>query len=264
VNEGAILAARRSKKKIGMAELQDAVERVALGGPERRSRVMSEREKLLVAYHEAGHAVSAAGMPKAFPVQKVTIVPRGRAGGYTLYLPEEENLRFTTISQYEAQLVSALGGRLAEEIVFGYNEVSNGASGDIQQVTRIARAMVTRFGMSQKLGPIAFGEREELIFLGREITEQRNYGDEIARDIDREVHRIVSEAYERTREILTVNRQVLNDMASQLIETETVDGEKLRELLGRVTKIDVTPGSIVNGAAHAQTATPELPTSLQA
>jgi cell division protease FtsH len=124
--------------------------------------------------------------------------------------------------------------------------------------------MVTRFGMSQKLGPIAFGEREELIFLGREITEQRNYGDEIARDIDREVHRIVSEAYERTREILTVNRQVLNDMASQLIETETVDGEKLRELLGRVTKIDVTPGSIVNGAAHAQTATPELPTSLQA
>jgi cell division protease FtsH len=239
VNEGAILAARRSKKKIGMSELQDAIERVALGGPERRSRVMTEREKLLVAYHEAGHAIAAAGMPKAFPVQKVTIVPRGRAGGYTLYLPEEENLRFTTIAQYEAQLVSALGGRVAEEIVFGYHEVSNGASSDIQQVTRIARAMVTRFGMSQKLGPIAFGEREELIFLGREITEQRNYSDEIARDIDREVHRIVSEAYERTRTILTVNRDVLNDMASALIETESLDGERLRELIARTQKLDV-------------------------
>jgi cell division protease FtsH len=263
VNEGAILSARRSKKKIGMAELQDAIERVALGGPERRSRVMSEREKLLVAYHEAGHAIASAGMPKAFPIQKVTIVPRGRAGGYTLYLPEEENLRFTTVSQYEAQLVSALGGRLAEEIVFGYNEISNGASGDIQQVTRIARAMVTRFGMSQKLGPIAFGEREELIFLGREITEQRNYGDEIARDIDREVFRIVSEAYERTRSILMANRQVLNDMASLLLETETVDGERLRELVGRVARIDVTSDTVAhaNGhpVAHTPAPTPELP-----
>jgi cell division protease FtsH len=263
VNEGAILSARRSKKKIGMAELQDAIERVALGGPERRSRVMSEREKMLVAYHEAGHAISSAGMPKAFPVQKVTIVPRGRAGGYTLYLPEEENLRFTTISQYEAQLVSALGGRLAEEIVFGYNEISNGASGDIQQVTRIARAMVTRFGMSQKLGPIAFGEREELIFLGREITEQRNYGDEIARDIDREVFRIVSEAYERTRSILMANRQVLNDMASLLLETETVDGERLRELVGRVVRIDLSADTEAHANGHAvihtPVATPELP-----
>jgi cell division protease FtsH len=224
---------------------------------------MSEREKMLVAYHEAGHAISSAGMPKAFPVQKVTIVPRGRAGGYTLYLPEEENLRFTTISQYEAQLVSALGGRLAEEIVFGYNEISNGASGDIQQVTRIARAMVTRFGMSQKLGPIAFGEREELIFLGREITEQRNYGDEIARDIDREVFRIVSEAYERTRSILMANRQVLNDMASLLLETETVDGERLRELVGRVVRIDLSADTEAHANGHAvihtPVATPELP-----
>lgn len=239
VNEAAILAARRSKKKIGMSELQDAVERVALGGPERRSRVMTEREKLLVAYHEAGHAIAAAGMPKAYPVQKVTIVPRGRAGGYTLYLPEEDSLRFTTIAQYEAQLVSALGGRVAEEIVFGYNEVSNGASSDIQHVTRISRAMVTRFGMSPSLGPIAFGEKEELIFLGREISEQRNYGDEVAREIDREVHRIVSDAHNRTHEILTSNRQVLNDMASALIESETLDGDRLRELLGQVVAIQV-------------------------
>jgi cell division protease FtsH len=235
VNEAAILAARRSKKKIGMPELQDAVERVSMGGPERRSRVMTEREKMLVAYHEAGHAVVSAGMPKTFPIQKVTIVPRGQAGGYTLYLPDEDSLRYTTLSQFEARLVSALGGRVAEEIVFGENEITTGASSDITYVTRISRAMVTRYGMSPRLGPIAFGEKEELIFLGREISEQRNYGDEVARQIDEEVHRIVSVAAERTRQILVANRAVLNDMASALIEYETLDGDKLRELLGRVT-----------------------------
>jgi cell division protease FtsH len=247
VNEAAILSARRSKKKIGMAELQDAIERVQMGGPERRSRVMTEREKQLVAYHEAGHAIVAAGMPKSFPVQKVTIVPRGQAGGYTLYLPEEDSLRYTTVSQFEARLVSALGGRLAEEIVFGPDEVTTGASSDIQYVTRIARAMVTRYGMSEKLGPIAFGEKEELIFLGREISEQRNYGDEVAREIDREVHRIVSEAYERTRMILVNNRAVLTDMASALIETETLDGERLREMLSRVVPIETGSDVSTNG-----------------
>jgi len=234
VNEAAILAARRSKKKIGMTELQDAIERVAMGGPERRSRVMTEREKMLVAYHEAGHAIVSGGMPKSFPVQKVTIVPRGRAGGYTLYLPEEESMRYTSVSQFEAQLTSALGGRLAEEIVFGLQEVTTGAASDIQHVTRIARSMVTRYGMSQKLGPIAFGEKEELIFLGREISEQRNYSDEVASSIDGEVYRLVNEAYERARSILNTNRTVLNDMASALIEYETLDGERLRELMGRV------------------------------
>ncbi len=234
VNEAAILAARRSKKKIGMTELQDAIERVAMGGPERRSRVMTEREKMLVAYHEAGHAIVSGGMPKSFPVQKVTIVPRGRAGGYTLYLPEEESMRYTSVSQFEAQLTSALGGRLAEEIVFGLQEVTTGAASDIQHVTRIARAMVTRYGMSQRLGPIAFGEKEELIFLGREISEQRNYSDEVANSIDSEVHRLVNEAYERAHSILETNRPVLNDMASALIEYETVEGERLRELMTRV------------------------------
>jgi len=247
VNEAAILSARRSKKKIGMSELQDAVERVALGGPERRSRVMTEREKMLVSYHEAGHAISAAGMPRSFPVQKVTIIPRGRAGGYTLYLPEEDSLRYTTAAQFEAQLVFALGGRVAEEIVFGPNEISTGASSDITQVTRISRAMVTRYGMSPKLGPIAFGEKEELIFLGREISEQRNYGDAVARQIDEEVHRIVLEASERTRQILMANRAVLNDMASALIEYETLDGEKLRELLGRVAPIQLEATLVSNG-----------------
>jgi cell division protease FtsH len=256
VNEAAILAARRSKKKIGMSEMQDAVERVALGGPERRSRVMTEREKLLVSYHEAGHAIAAAGVPKSFPVQKVTIVPRGRAGGYTLYLPEEDSMRYTTQAQFEAQLVFALGGRVAEEIVFGLNEISTGASGDIQQVTRMARAMVTRYGMSKKLGPIAFGEKEELIFLGREISEQRNYSDEVAHEIDMEVRRIVSEAYERSREILTTNRAVLNDMASALIEHETVDGERLRELLHRVS---IYGTSAFNGEVHETTSVDTTP-----
>jgi cell division protease FtsH len=246
VNEAAILAARRSKKKIGMPELQDAVERVAFGGPERRSRVMTEREKMLVSYHEAGHAVVGAGMPKADLLLKVTIVPRGRAGGYARFLPEEDRLRYTTLSEFEADLAVSLGGRIAEEIVFGPNEISTGASSDIVHLTRVARAMVTRFGMSDKLGPIAFGEKEELIFLGREISEQRNYGDEIARQIDEEVHRIVDEAYARARHVLTSNRQVLNDIASALIEYETLDGDKLRELLSRVTKLQASE-AITNG-----------------
>ena len=234
VNEAAILAARRAKKQIGQIELTDAVERVALGGPERRSRVMTDREKLLVAYHEAGHAVAAAGMARSHMVQKVTIIPRGRAGGYTLFLPEEDSLRYTTASQFNAQLVAALGGRVAEEIIFGIEEVTTGASGDITQVTRIARSMVTRFGMSRSLGPIAFGEKEEMIFLGREISEQRNYSEEVARKIDDEVHRIVAEAYERTRHILTSNREVLDDMANALIEYESVDGDRLRSLIARI------------------------------
>ncbi len=234
VNEAAILAARRSKKQISQLELTDAVERVALGGPERRSRVMTDREKLLVAYHEAGHAIAAAGMTKSHAVQKVTIIPRGRAGGYTLFLPEEDSLRYTTASQFNAQLVSALGGRVAEEIIFGIEEVTTGASGDITQVTRIARSMVTRYGMSAKLGPIAFGEKEEMIFLGREISEQRNYSDAVATRIDDEVFRIVAEAYDKTLSILTANRDVLDDMANALIEYESLDGERLKSLVHRV------------------------------
>ncbi|MBC8078182.1 MAG: ATP-dependent zinc metalloprotease FtsH, partial [Chloroflexales bacterium] len=242
VNEAAILAARRAKKKIGMSELQAAVERVALGGPERRSRVMTDREKLLVSYHEAGHAIAAAGMPKSWPVQKVTIVPRGQAGGYTLYLPEEESLRYTSMSQFQARLVFALGGRVSEELVFGSSEVTTGASNDIQQVSRIARGMITRYGMSEKLGPIAFGEKEELIFLGREISEQRNYSDEVARQIDEEMHRLVAEAYDRARELLLRNRNVLDEMANVLIEHETVEGEQLQEMLGRVVPLSISLG----------------------
>ncbi|MFO7170795.1 MAG: ATP-dependent zinc metalloprotease FtsH [Chloroflexota bacterium] len=252
VNEAAILAARRSKKKIGMAELQDAIERVAMGGPERRSRMMTEKEKLITAYHEAGHAIAGAGMPRADAVQKVTIIPRGRAGGYTLFLPDEDR-NYMSRLQFEAQLVVALGGRIAEQLVFGPHEITTGASGDIQQVTRIARAMVTRYGMSERLGPIAFGEKEELIFLGREISEQRNYGDDVARAIDDEVHRIVSEAYARCERLLQNNRAVLNDMASALIEYETLDGERLRELLSRVVPLELE-GIHTNGKGNGATA----------
>ncbi len=234
VNEAAILAARRSKRKISMAEFQDAVERVAIGGPERRSRVMTDRQKLVVAYHEAGHAIVGAAIPKADKVQKVTIIPRGQAGGYTLFLPDEDSMNLRTVSQFKARLAVSLGGRIAEEIVFGNEEVTTGASGDLVQVTRTARAMVTRYGMSQRLGPIVFGEKEELIFLGREISEQRNYSDEIARQIDEEVYAIVNEAYETAQQILLQNRAVLDDMANALLEYETLDGEQLAELLRRV------------------------------
>ncbi|EFO81200.1 ATP-dependent metalloprotease FtsH [Oscillochloris trichoides DG-6] len=234
VNEAAILAARRSKKRIGMSELQDSIERVALGGPERRSRVMSDRKKLVVAYHEAGHAVVAGALPRANKLQKVTIIPRGRAGGYNLFLPDEDNLGLQSIAYFKADMTVALGGRAAEEIVFGPEEVTTGASGDLVSVTRTARSMVTRYGMSNQLGPIVFGEKEELIFLGREISEQRNYGDAVARQIDEEVRRLAGEAYEAAFQILVTNRAVLDDMANTLLEFETIEGEQLAELLGRV------------------------------
>jgi len=242
VNEAAILAARRSKKKISMSELQDSIERVALGGPERRSRVMSDRKKLVVAYHEAGHAIVAGAMPRANKLQKVTIIPRGRAGGYNLFLPDEDNLGLQSIAYFKADMTVALGGRAAEEIVFGPEEVTTGASGDLVSVTRTARSMVTRYGMSPHLGPIVFGEKEELIFLGREISEQRNYGDTVARQIDEEVHRLAAAAYENALQILINNRAILDDMANTLLEFETVDGEQLSELLSRVKPlvIDMT------------------------
>jgi len=261
VNEAAILAARRSKRKISMAEFQDAVERVAIGGPERRSRVMTDRQKLVVAYHEAGHAIVGAALPKADKVQKVTIIPRGQAGGYTLFLPDEDSLNLRTVSQFKARLAVSLGGRVAEEIVFGNDEVTTGASGDLMQVTRIARAMVTRYGMSQRLGPMVFGEKEELIFLGREISEQRNYGDEVARQIDEEVRAIVTEAYETAQQILLQNRAVLDDMANALLEYETLDGEQLEELIRRVKPLalDLSKSSTPNGRTGERSTQPDAP-----
>lgn len=233
VNEAAILAARRGKKRISNLELEDATERMMLGGPERRSRVMTPKMKELVAFHEAGHALCGAAMPKADPVHKVTIVPRGRAGGYTLSLPEEDSMG-QSVKQFEANMVYSMGGRAAEEIVLG--DFTTGASGDIQQVTRIARAMVTRFGMSKKLGPILLGEVQEMIFLGREISEQRNYSEDTAREIDAEVHKLVETAHERALVILRENEDLLHELARTLMEVETLGGEDLRAILGRVKR----------------------------
>ncbi len=246
INEGAILAARRGKKRIGTPELEDATERMMLGGPERRSRVMTPKMKELVAYHEAGHTIAGAAMPKGDRMHKVTIVPRGRAGGYTLALPEEDQMG-QSVLQFEASMVFAMGGRAAEEIVLG--DFTTGASGDIQQVTRIARAMVTRFGMSKSLGPVLLGEVQEMIFLGREISEQRNYSEDTARAIDAEVHTLVETAHHRALAILRNNLDLLHDMARVLIEVETLGGEELRDMLARIKPLplDVNGTEGTNG-----------------
>jgi len=247
INEGAILAARRGKKRITMTDLEDATERMMLGGPERRSRVMTPEQKKLTAYHEAGHAIVGTAMPKAMPVHKITIVPRGRAGGYTLYLPEDDQMNLT-VKQFEAQMAAAMGGRAAEELILV--DFTTGASGDIQQITRMARGMVTRYGMSDKLGPVQLGETQEMIFLGREISEQRNYSEETAREIDAEVKRLVDTAHIRARRILEQNIDVLHQMADKLLEVETLGGEELRELLIRVRPFTM------DGNGHVDSATP--------
>ena len=225
VNEAAILAARRNKRAIGMAEFTEAIERVALG-PERRSRVISPEEKRIVAYHEAGHAVVMRAIPGNDPVQKVTIIPRGWAGGYTLPLPEDRTLNFR--ERYKAQLAGLLGGRVAEELIFG--EPSTGAANDLERVTQMARRMVMVYGMSDRLGPLNLGERDELIFLGKELAERRNYSEEVARKIDEEVRRIVEEAYERARRALLRHKAALVAVAERLLEVETIDGEEFEHI----------------------------------
>ncbi len=222
VNEAAILAARRNKKVIEMSEFQEAVERV-IAGPERKSRLMSDEEKRITAYHEAGHAVVAHVLPKCDPVHKVSIVARGIAAGYTIALPEEDR-HLTSKSKFRDDLAFALGGRAAEELVFG--DVTTGAANDLERVTDLARAMVTRYGMSEKLGPMTFGQKEELVFLGKEIGEQRDYSEAVAQEIDAEVRRIVSEAYARAKEVLTKYREQLDRIAQRLIEVETLDAKE--------------------------------------
>ena len=237
VNEGAILAARRNKRSIGMDELQEAIERVAMG-PERRSRLMTAKEKVVISYHEAGHAVVGYFMENTDPVQKVTIVPRGMAGGYVMPLPDEDAI--DNRSRLRDQLAMFLGGRAAEEIVF--NEITTGASSDMEQLTKLARTMVTSLGMSEKLGPLTFGQRDELVFLGREISEQRNYSDEIAHQIDMEVRRLVTEAHNRARQVIIDHRDKLEALAQRLLEVETVGSDELD---------DIMTGSIPEAAAAA-------------
>jgi cell division protease FtsH len=232
LNEAAILAARRNLTEISMDEVNDAIDRV-LAGPEKKNRVMSEKRKTLVAYHEAGHALVGALMPDYDPVQKISIIPRGRAGGLTWFTPSEDRMESGLYSRsyLQNQMAVALGGRLAEEIIFGEEEVTTGASNDLQQVTRVARQMVTRFGMSDRLGPVALGRSNGNVFLGREIASDRDFSDETAAAIDEEVRNLVDRAYTRAKEVLINNRHILDRLADMLVEKETVDSEELQEVL---------------------------------
>ncbi len=238
VNEAAILAARRNKKSIGMAEFQEAIERV-IAGPERRSRVISEQEKRIIAYHETGHALVRRMLPKCDPVHKISIISRGTALGYTMSLPDTDRVLISK-TKFEQDLSAMLGGRVAEELVFG--DVTNGAVDDLGKVTKLARAMVTQYGMSPQMGPMVFGQRHELIFLGREIGEQRNFSEQVARQIDKEVNRIVSEAYERARQILIKHSDLHHAITQRLIEVETLDAEEFEAFFVGVP--DAPPRSV--------------------
>ena len=238
VNEAAILAARRNRRSISTDELQEAIERV-IAGPERRSRLITPKEKEIVAYHEAGHAVAMHFLDEHDPVHKITIVPRGMAGGYTMPLPDEETL-LRTRNKFRDQLVGLLGGRVAEEIRF--KDITTGASNDLERVSGLARAMVTQWGMSEKLGPIRYGEREEMVFLGRQLSEHRNYSDKIAQQIDEEVHALVEDAHQRCHVILNQNWEKLELLVKRLLEIETINapefeaimrGETLKEALDK-------------------------------
>ncbi|MBH8560829.1 ATP-dependent zinc metalloprotease FtsH3 [Nostoc sp. CENA67] len=232
LNEAAILAARRNLTEISMDEINDAIDRV-LAGPEKKDRVMSEKRKTLVAYHEAGHALVGALMPDYDPVQKISIIPRGRAGGLTWFTPSEDRMDTGLYSRayLENQMAVALGGRLAEELIFGEEEVTTGASNDLQQVARVARQMVTRFGMSDKLGPVALGRQQGNMFLGRDIMSERDFSEETAAAIDEEVRKLVDVAYQRAKDVLVSNRHILDQLAQLLVDKETVDAEELQEIL---------------------------------
>ncbi|MCB9451708.1 MAG: ATP-dependent zinc metalloprotease FtsH [Anaerolineaceae bacterium] len=241
VNEAAILAARKNKKTIGENDFHSAIERIIIG-PERKSRVISPNDQRITAYHEAGHAVAAYFLPDSDPVRKVTIIPRGMAAGVTIYLPNEDSLHMTR-SRLKSQIVMALAGRAAEELVFG--EITTGAMNDLEQVAKVARAMVTRFGMSDKLGPMMFGQKEEMVFLGREISEQRDYSEAVAEEIDSEVRAIVTWAYDEARRILSEHRDKLDAVSERLLEVETLEADEFLAVIegrhGFVPGVSDTP-----------------------
>jgi cell division protease FtsH len=226
VNESAILAARRGKKTIEMQELEESIDRV-IAGPERKSRRISPKEKEITAYHEAGHALVAKMLPNADPVHKISIVARGITGGYTRLLPTEDRYLLTR-SQFNDMLATLLAGHVAEELIF--NEMTTGSQNDIEEATKLARKMVTEFGMSDKLGPRTFGHKEEMVFLGREISEQRNYSEKVAKQIDDEVHHIIKNAHDLATKILTENKPKLIQITEKLIAQETLESEDLEEL----------------------------------
>jgi cell division protease FtsH len=227
VNEAALLAARHDKDQIDMSEMEEAIDRV-IAGPERKTRLISDKEKEITAYHEAGHAIVGALMPEADPVHKITIIPRGQALGVTMSLPTEDRFMMSR-GQLMAQLAMMLGGRAAERVVF--DEITTGASNDLERVTQTARQMVTRFGMSDKLGPLALGQQQGQVFMGRDFHAQPDYSDEIAFQIDKEIRRIVDESYDNAEDLLVRNRTLLDKLSKELIEVETVDAKHLLRLI---------------------------------
>ena len=249
VNEGAILAARRGKKKITMNEMNEAVDRV-IAGPERRSRVISQKEREIVAYHEAGHALVGFILPNADPPYKISIIARGMAGGFTRFIPEEDR-HFHTRSQLLDRLAATLGGLVAEELVF--SEASTGPSDDLEKATRIARQMVTHWGMSERLGPRTFGRKEELVFLGREISEQRNYSEKVAEEIDEEVRQIIDKAYHTAKKLIGEHRDRLDTIVKSLLEEETIEGDALSAVLsgGDVPPRPETGGDVIPPAQES-------------
>jgi cell division protease FtsH len=240
INEGAILAARRDKKQVGMKELEDSIDRV-IAGPEKKGRIISQKEKEIIAYHETGHALAAKMLPNADPVHKISVVARGMIGGWTRFLPTEDR-HLWTHSQFDDRLAVSLAGRAAEEIIFG--EVTTGAQNDLEQSTGLARKMVTEYGMSDKLGPRTFGKREELIFLGREIHEQRNYSEKVAEQIDDEVKNLIQRAYDTAKKILNENKERLKLVAERLMVKETIEETEFEALLKEpLPSLQATPAS---------------------
>jgi cell division protease FtsH len=227
VNEAALLAARFGRKDIGMRELESSIERV-IAGPEKKSRVISEKEKKLISYHEAGHAVVGYLLPNTDPVHKVSIIPRGRAGGYTLLLPKEDRY-YMTRSMLLDQVTMLLAGRVAEDLVLG--EISTGAQNDLERSTEIVRRMIMEYGMSENLGPLTLGHKHETIFLGRDLARDRNYGEEVASAIDKEVHRIVDGNYKLAKDVLEKHINALHLVANSLMEKETLEAEEFATLM---------------------------------
>ena len=247
LNEAAILAARRNLRKIGMSELEEAIDRV-VAGPARKSRIISEREKAITAYHEVGHALVARMLPNTDPVHKVSIVARGQAGGFTMLLPTEDRYLWSK-PQFEDMLAYALGGHVAELIIFG--EVTTGASNDIERVTKIARSMVTEYGMSNIIGPMALGHKDELVFLGRDFGEQRNYSEQTAREIDEEVRRIIQEAFDKAYNVLLSNKARLIMISERLIKEETLEGTLFESLFNQpIDNGQFESPSILAGMPH--------------
>jgi len=241
INEAAILAARNNKKAIGQLELEEAIARV-IAGPERKSRMITESEKNVIAYHEIGHALVAKSLPNADPVHKVSIISRGMALGWTMQLPTEDRY-LVSRSELNDDMAVILGGRVAEELIFG--DITSGASDDIGKATKLARRMVTEWGMSEKLGPLTFGHKEELVFLGRDLGEQRNYSEEVAGEIDQEVHRLVDTGYQRAKKILTERREKLIQLAEYLKQEETIEGWQMDAVInspdGKVPPVPERP-----------------------